>query len=384
MNSDKRKTDTALSKLNAEQPLINKGISGRNPSMDLIRCLALLLVNSVHFFLFTGFYQEPLTGKRVLLMAVMRTACMVCVPLFMILSGFLMSRKPLEKGIYRKGLHTLWIYLLASGVCALYRLLLKHETMTAGQAMLGILKFRLAPYSWYIEMYAGLFLLMPFLNIAYGKLPSKTWKQIFVITLLFMTAMPGIVNVYPLEAQGWVLHPSRSDHFSKLIPQYWIDLYPVTYYVIGCYLREYGFKIRKRSCLLLILVSVLTNGLYNIWRSDGGVFKTGLWNDWGAFPQVVTASLLFVFFDNLDLTRLSDRMKIILSKISGLCLGAYLVSWVFDDYLYQVLNQQIPYVPWKLPYFFLVVPCVYICSLILSWGMEKLLSCISRLHRLLR
>lgn len=39
----------------------------RTPGIDLIRCLALLLVNSFHFYLFSGYYHAPQTGAAMLL-----------------------------------------------------------------------------------------------------------------------------------------------------------------------------------------------------------------------------------------------------------------------------------------------------------------------------
>lgn len=36
----------------------------RNINLDLIRCLAVFSVISVHFFLNTGFYDEEVIGKK--------------------------------------------------------------------------------------------------------------------------------------------------------------------------------------------------------------------------------------------------------------------------------------------------------------------------------
>ena len=40
----------------------------RNPAMDIIRCLAFFSVVSVHFFLNSGFYNEIIEGKQMLVM----------------------------------------------------------------------------------------------------------------------------------------------------------------------------------------------------------------------------------------------------------------------------------------------------------------------------
>ena len=36
----------------------------KEPGIDLLRCVGLLFVVSVHFFLYNGFYYEPQIGLR--------------------------------------------------------------------------------------------------------------------------------------------------------------------------------------------------------------------------------------------------------------------------------------------------------------------------------
>ena len=63
----------------------------RNASLDLARLSALFCVVSVHFFLYTGFYVEPCTGWRMYLLTLARCSFMVCIPLFLLLTGYLLS-----------------------------------------------------------------------------------------------------------------------------------------------------------------------------------------------------------------------------------------------------------------------------------------------------
>ena len=69
----------------------------RNINLDIIRSIAVFSVLSVHFFLNNGFYTEIIKGKRMLVMFTMRKAFMICVPLFAILTGYLMNKKILSK-----------------------------------------------------------------------------------------------------------------------------------------------------------------------------------------------------------------------------------------------------------------------------------------------
>lgn len=76
-----------------EIPMMKK----RNINLDIIRSIAVFSVLSVHFFLNNGFYTEIIKGKRMFVMFTMRTAFMICVPLFAILTGYLMNKKILSK-----------------------------------------------------------------------------------------------------------------------------------------------------------------------------------------------------------------------------------------------------------------------------------------------
>ena len=74
----------------------------RSPAADLIRILAFILVISVHFFMNNGFYSQTVAGKRMFIMTLMRSFFIICVPLFITLSGYLLRKKKLEKSYYKR------------------------------------------------------------------------------------------------------------------------------------------------------------------------------------------------------------------------------------------------------------------------------------------
>ena len=94
-----------------------KKLESRNTSLDIIRVVAVFLVNSVHFFLYNGFYTETVQGVPYFVMTVMRVLFTACVPLFMILTGYLMSKKTLSKSYYKGIRKTLIVYALATVAC---------------------------------------------------------------------------------------------------------------------------------------------------------------------------------------------------------------------------------------------------------------------------
>ncbi len=347
--------------------------SKRNIGADIIRCLAFFLVVSVHFFYHNGYYDTAVTGEKMYIMTLMRSFFIICVPLFMMLSGYLMRTRRPEVKYYKKLGNTYLVYLLAALCCVAYAVLFLEQSWSIKQTLFGILNFSAAPYAWYVEMYLGLFLLIPFLNILYNHIPTQKAKKLLLLVLVIVTALPAVVNVYDLsQPLSWWLQPSASRAYTKLLPAWWTRLYPLTYYFLGCYVGEYGVKIKKGLHIFLILATWLLSGTYTYWRSRGTTFIWGDWCDYPSLFNVVLTTLVFLFVINRDYSKCPAWVAVGFKKISGVCFGAYLLSWIFDATVYPVFNQKIPHTTDRLGYYFLVVPAIFAASLLLSFVVTKL------------
>lgn len=352
--------------------IMEKNQYKRDSAMDIVRCVALFCVVAVHFFLNTGFYEEIVTGTRMYIMVLLRTGFMVCVPLFMVLSGYLMCFKKPEQNYFFKIKKTLGIYVLASIACVIYRNLFSSNPVSIKIAIVGLFGFYTAPYSWYIEMYIGLFFLMPFINELYHNLNSQNTKKKLVFVLFILTSLPSIVNIWRIfDLQWWVL-PSSSSEYYELIPNWWESIYPITYYCIGCYLREYPIKIKQSTKAFLIIVIFFVSGTFSYYRSYGSQFVDGIWQSYGSAINVVLTVLLFSFISGINCESFSTKAKKRLAWFSNLCLGAYLVSWIFDQIIYNIVNIYEPIMQKRLNYFIIAVPTIYICSLALSAVINKI------------
>ena len=211
------------------------------------------------------------------IMTLMRTAFMVCVPLFLLLTGYLMNKKELSKKYYLGIIKTLAIYLLASIACLIFRkfYMVSKFQMTDysfKESIFKILDFSAAPYSWYVSMYVGLFLVIPFLNLIYKGLKSKKQKIILICTLVFLVAAPTLFNIFDFITPGWWTQPKLSNKYNKLIPDWWGSIYPIMYYFIGAFLSEFKPKIKKSYNILFFLYAVVIFGSFNYYRSTGATF----------------------------------------------------------------------------------------------------------------
>lgn len=296
----------------------------------------------------------------------LRQFFMICVPLFMMLTGYLTGGSTPCRSYYRKLVDTLGVYVLASLCCAAWDMYRGYESIRLYQLLNRIARYKAAPYAWYVEMYIGLFLLSPFLNAGYQALGEKRKKQWLLGVLLLLTALPGVVNVY-VPKLSWVMGPRSSTNYLKILPDYWTRLYPFTYYFLGSYIREYGIPISSPKALVLSVAVALFQGFYNIWRSWGDCFLWGDWQEYGSALVVAQTVLFFVMVKNLDLSRLGQLPRRILCRLSGLCFGAYLVSYIFDDWFYARLNAAIDYIPHRFPWFPVALLVVASGSLALSF-----------------
>lgn len=347
-------------------------LTKRNPAADIIRILAFFLVVSVHFFLNNGFYSYIVEGKRMYIMTLMRSFCIICVPLFLTLSGYLLRRKQLEKNYYKRINKIIITYILACLMCVIFSVVFFEQDLNIKSIFLNILNFTAAPYSWYIEMYLGLFLLIPFLNIVYNAMSSQKWKIWLIITFVILTSLPSVLNIYNFDSLDWWILPSSSSNMNKLIPAWWQTLYPITYYYIGCYLGEYGLKINKVLNVTLIILWTILSGTFCYWRSYKTTFIWGDWCSYQSLFNIILTILVFAFIININYDKLPNRLAWIIQRISELSLGGYLVSWIFDQKIYPILLTKVPIITDRLEYYIIIVPIIFVLSLLASYLLSKI------------
>lgn len=362
---------------------MTKNLRWRSTNIDFIRCLAVWSVLSVHFFLNNGFYDGIIEGKRMFVMVFMRTFFMICVPLFLLITGYLMNSKEISKKYYKGIIRTISIYFLTSILCIGYKYLYLSENVTIKEGILKIFSFQGASYSWYVDMYIGLFLIIPFLNICWKGLENKKSRQALIITMLLITALPSVMNIWNFNIQGFGIMPSVTGEYTPLVPTWWSFMYPITYYYIGAYLKVYGFNMRIKKSVLLLGLSVMIFGGFNCFRNYGRVFSWGILTDYASLQNVINSVLIFGIALQLPLEKVPYTIKKIISLVSKNALGIYLVSEIFDKTFYPVLAERIPLVQDRLEYYFIIVPVCFVCSFIMaqiiSWIYEGLEMLVKRL-----
>ncbi len=203
----------------------------RDWRLDLVRSLALVDVVSVHFLLNSGFYSSPVVGVRMAAMVLLRAFTIICVPLFMLLTGYLVKGSVL-RDYYRRILPIAYTYIIATALCGVYAWVFLGDEPSILGFVWGLLGFSAAPYSWYVEMYVGLFLLVPFLSMLWDAL-EKRQRKALIATVLVVMYLPNLFNTFNLSDPGWWMDPQSSGSVTKVLPAWWVGAYPIGYYFVG-------------------------------------------------------------------------------------------------------------------------------------------------------
>ena len=147
-------------------------MKNRDINIDILKCLALFLVISVHFF-HTGYYSLNFNLFVIPFIAI-RNISMTCVPLFIIITGYLSWNKKWNKKYYLKLLHIWIIYSLCIFICTLIDKNFYFSLSTIHTAIKNIFTFQY--YGWYVNMYLGLMLIAPLINLGYNSITRKKEK----------------------------------------------------------------------------------------------------------------------------------------------------------------------------------------------------------------
>lgn len=357
--------------------------SKRNVNLDLARCAAVLGVISVHFFLNSGFfYEDIVAGRKMYVAVIIRTACMVCVPMFMLLTGYLRGNKHIDFNIkwVKKLSHIIGIYIIVTLIILIFRSAFTDYEPNVKNILENI--FGYGQYSWYVEFYIGLFLLTPFLNLIWEGLETITAQRNFVLVLIFMTILPTAVNSLDITTPGALFNPALSEKYFKIIPDWWGDFYPLTYYFTGAYIAKWhsGIRDNKASAkyFAMYCACVLIFGTVAFWQSYNRSFTWGLQNFWNGYCRYIDCILLFMAIISLDF-KFPAFIAAAVRKVSQLSFGIYLSSWIGDNlFVYPFLKSNISVGKNRLFFFIPAVRASFAIAFVISWGAEIIYSTLAK------
>lgn len=347
--------------------------------IDIVKILAVFLVVCMHFFLYNGFYDAQIMSKEAYGPIAFRWLTYTCFPLLMIYTGYIMKNKTFSAKFYKGLIKIIVIYIFISILCIKFKEHHFDEKFDAWKILKGYFEFNNAQYGWYINYYIAIFLIIPFLNLAFNGCKDNKQK-------LFLTAAVFTITIL---ARSLFMGFTEGDQI-RVFPDYLSGAWPVAYYFTGAFIHDRPPKRTVRNKLVILGVLVLA-AWFITWSSynqsvtneaNDRHFISWHFSDYGTYPVFVMAVCIFLLL--FDITTKNKRVKWGLQQVSGVTLALYLMSYIFDNMFYggwqidpdssrhQGFNEKYYELGAKLEHWYEVIPKVFICSLISAIVIHKL------------
>lgn len=318
-------TDYFLVKINMPLLSTEKRVrSGkREVGGDIARVIAVILVPVVHFFGLTFYYNTNFTPYMIAPTAI-RWLGICAVPLFMIISGYFKCNATISKKHYFAIIPLLFTHIFISSIRIFVDLYFHNEAVDISYILDRLLYFK---YGWYIRLYIGMLLLMPFFNIAYKNIVDKWKKEVFILTLVGLNALG------PLTFDA--------------VPSSWLILYVFGYYIIGCYLAEYKVKINPFLAVMSILFLLIFASAATYMHCKDSIFNWGFIgyqanSGYSSMLTVFVSVLVMVTCLNIDFN--VKPINLLLKSVSVISLEMYLFSQMFDGFIYKdIINNNVAF-----------------------------------------
>lgn len=297
----------------------------RKLNIDLLKCIAIVFVVGVHFFLHTNYYGQSFTFKSIFLSSFIWMILMTCVPLFIMTTGYLMKDKTYSEDYFIKLLPVIGIYTLTAAVYTFFDMRVVNKEYL-GKLFENIFSF--SHYAWYVNLYIGLYLLIPFLNAGFNSLTSRKNQVVVLGILVLLTIVPPTLSLLNNNEQNFMILP-------HIIPDYWKGLWPITYYLLGAFLasskKKSSFKELVFVIFILDILSVF--GLAAISETSFGI-------EYGVLPVFLLSSLIFYSVIHLKVSIKNEWLQRVVLFISKNTLPIYLLSVIGDYYWYPKMVEK--------------------------------------------
>lgn len=331
--------------------------------LDLVRFAAMFLVVCYHAQVLNYLPQTPINSFAIFLCEIGRFISYSCNGLFMILTGYLKKNKKPCGSYFYKLTQFIIEYILCSIACAVFRVYHVKENLSKQQILNGLFLFNDVIHGWFVKMYIGLFLFSPFLNILYNNIKSVKVKYELMIVLIIEYSLPDTYYLF-----GWV---------------YWGNGYPILYYFIGCFIKDFQPSMNKLNNISLIMICAIIQSLlvkYSV--------HTTLIN-FNNFGCVIISTLIFILFYDLKAEKKNCVCKMF-RKITDTSFSFFLLDYFFEQVFYQERFTRKGYDTFmeRLPHLLYVVPIAVvggiICSFIthfLTIFIMKILDCVINMFK---
>ena len=290
----------------------------RFANIELLRCLAMVMVIVMHFLRESGSLltsgTELLSARGVLATA-MESFCIVAVNTYVFISGYYGAKSRFKPSKVVAFWSRVWFYAL---IIPLVLFFFGVPTATDGMGIYGLMQYLLpisSEHYWFASTYIYLLLLMPLLNRGMKAMSSRQSAVVIAILLFFFSVIKSIVPI------------------SLAFDRYGYDLsWFVCVYLVALWLGLHGGALEtwlKQRCGKLyvgssLLIFVMTLGLWLIIPSFGGIsYYFTVPFHYNFVLCLIGAIGLFYIFDKITLKE--GKVVDIIRTLGKYSFGVYLL-----------------------------------------------------------
>jgi len=299
-----------------------KEFSGRIVYLDALRLLASFFVIVNHTYDYVRL-SEASSTVRLASFASMSLAN-AAVPIFLMISGCtLLTKQDTLKKTFSRILRTGLALVLFSFVYEIYRFAAGQiETISIKRFLLFIYEQHTTTAYWYLYMYLGLLLMLPFLQKLFAAMQRQDFLLFFGISLFFVGFWPLVVEYTSMSAYN---------------EQFALPLFgsSITYLFWGGFLHTHLKKNPPAwlSALLVLTCTLIcaaaTNHAYAATSGSRYLFL----DDTSLLPVILTSLGIFFLFRQIPF---SDRAARIVHTLGSASFGIYLLSDLFISILFPL------------------------------------------------
>lgn len=330
----------------------------RDAGIDLVKVCAMFFVLSLHFCLHGGFYDFAMKETPVAVISGFRMLSYECVPLFLLISGFLMNKAKPTARHYIKITPIVINSLLVAGVTIAFKILVLKEHFPFYVWAESVYHLQQPSYGWYVNMFIPLYLMMPFINAAYQGMQTPKAKFGTLAILIFIANLAITVNRFKV-----IQHPEEMVPIG-FSPNYFGNMWPFAYYWTGMMIAEYRPRVKK-PLLLLALVLLLTGAvMLDRFTTESG-WNQGINFTNEDFPNILIASIFFLLLYDVKIR--NQIVCKILKAVASLSMTVYLLSFIGDCIYVRkfIIGENTPAI--FIQRYFKIIPLHFLLTVLASF-----------------
>lgn len=348
-------------------------------SYDIIRILATLAVVMIHASSYTV-KGAPSGSAEFVVANILDGISHVGVPLFVMLSGALMlneSREiPIKKIFKTAGSFFVLLLIWSVAYAAVYQIIIPISSGSDVSIKNFIYKSIFGhTHLWYLYMLVGLYLILPILRLFVKKENSSYILYFILLAALFKFSLPLVSFAFDKVAGGLF---TSENLISSYADQFYLDVLGeyITYYLIGWYISNVDIKKNVRIALYVLgAAGMITTFLgVQIFSTDTSR-PLGLFYGNNSINVLLYSVGVFLFVFYLLKEKDGGRLAPVITKLSGLTFGVYLIHMMLLTLISKVINIGNPIVE---------IPVEWLICVVASFGASYLMSKIPIVKKLIK